>query len=119
MDNSRSSTVTGVLRLVFAFAGILAAVIANNSLAQAPTQFAIRILSSPSYAVTGGDALVEVRIPASTPLSDVSIKLNFQDVTSLFRAAALDRPDPRQNTCFQLSHHRTRVLGPAPDTVCV
>ena len=59
MDNSRSSTVTGVLRLVFAFAGILAAVIANNSLAQAPTQFAIRILSSPSYAVTGGDALVE------------------------------------------------------------
>jgi hypothetical protein len=65
----------------------LAAVIANNSLAQAPTQFAIKILSSPSYAVTGGDALVEVRIPASTPLNDVSIKLNFQDVTSLFRAA--------------------------------
>jgi Tannase-like family of unknown function (DUF6351) len=87
MDNSRMSTVTGVLRLVFAFASILAAVIANNSLAQAPTQFAIKILSSPSYAVTGGDALVEVRIPASTPLSDVSIKLNFQDVTSLFRAA--------------------------------
>src|SRR6266446_4261349 len=84
MDKSRISTVTGVLRLVFAFAGILAAVIANNSLAQAPTQFAIRILSSPSYAVTGGDALVEVRIPASTPLNDVSIKLNFQDVTSLF-----------------------------------
>src|SRR5256885_11442647 len=87
MDKSRMSTVTGVLRLAFAFAGILAAVIANNSLAQAPTQFAIRILSSPSYAVTGGDALVEVRIPASTPLSDVSIKLNFHDVTSLFRAA--------------------------------
>jgi hypothetical protein len=87
MDNSRISTVTGVLRLVFAFASILAAVIANNSLAQAPTQFAIKILSSPSYAVTGGDALVEVRIPASTPLNDVSIKLNFQDVTSLFRAA--------------------------------
>ena len=87
MDNSRMSTVTGVLRLVFAFAGILAAVFANDSLAQAPTQFAIKILSSPSYAVTGGDALVEVRIPASTPLSDVSIKLNFQDVTSLFRAA--------------------------------
>jgi len=52
MDKSRMSTVTGVLRLVFAFAGILAAVIANNSLAQAPTQFAIRILSSPYYAVT-------------------------------------------------------------------
>src|ERR1700676_5047102 len=81
------STVTGVLRLVFAFASILAAVIANDSLAQAPTQFAIKVLSSPSYAVTGGDALVEVRVPASTPLNDVSIKLNFQDVTSLFRAA--------------------------------
>ena len=87
MDNSRMRTVTGILRLVFAFAGLLAAVIANNALAQAPTQFAIKILSSPSYAVTGGDALVEVRIPASTPLNDVSIKLNFQDVTSLFRAA--------------------------------
>ena len=87
MDNSRMRTVTGILRLVFAFAGLLGAVIANNALAQAPTQFAIKILSSPSYAVTGGDALVEVRIPASTPLNDVSIKLNFQDVTSLFRAA--------------------------------
>src|SRR5437868_15192681 len=81
------SAVTGVLRLVFAFAGILAAVIVNNSLAQAPTQFAIKRLSSPSYAVTGGDALVEVRIPASTPLTDVAIKLNFQAVTGLFRAA--------------------------------
>jgi hypothetical protein len=87
MDNSRMRTVTGILRLVFAFAGLLGAVIANNALAQAPTQFAIKILSSPSYAVTGGDALVEVRIPASTPFNDVSIKLNFQDVTSLFRAA--------------------------------
>ena len=45
MDNSRMSTVTGVLRLVFAFASMLAVVVANNSLAQAPTQFAIKILS--------------------------------------------------------------------------
>src|SRR6202051_4982662 len=87
MDSFCMSTVRGVFRLVFAFAGMLAAVIANDSLAQAPTQFTIKVLSSPSYAVTGGDALVEVRIPASTPLNDVSIKLNFQDVTSLFCAA--------------------------------
>ena len=87
MGNSCMSTVRGVSRLMFAFTSMLAVVIANDSLAQAPTQFAIKVLSSPSYAVTGGDALVEVRVPASTPLNDVSIKLNFQDVTGLFRAA--------------------------------
>ena len=87
MDSSRANTDFGVLRLVFAFASILAAVFANEAIAQqSSTQFAIRILSSPSFAVTGGDALVEVQIPASASLSDISVKLNLQDVTSLFRA---------------------------------
>ena len=71
MDNSRLSTVTGVLRLVFAFASILAAVIANNSLAQAPTQFAIKVLCSPAYAVTG-----------ATPLSKFESPLRLLSTTS-------------------------------------
>ena len=51
-----------------------------------PTQFEITILSSRTYAVSGGDTLAQVRVPASTPLSDVLVRLNGQDVTSAFRA---------------------------------
>jgi hypothetical protein len=52
----------------------------------APSQFEIKVLSSPSYAVTGGDALLQIRVPAATPLSDVYVRLNGQDVSASFQA---------------------------------
>src|SRR2546425_271591 len=72
--------------------GLIAAIIlgggiATNGAAQTPpTQFEITILSSRPGTVTGGDALAQVRVPASTPLNQVAVKLNGQDVTGVFRA---------------------------------
>jgi uncharacterized tannase-like protein DUF6351 len=86
---SSSFQATGRLRfLVFmAFMGFTIAA-PTDALAQAaPAQFQISILSSPSYAVTGGDALVQVSVPASTPIADVVVRLNGQDVTAAFQAA--------------------------------
>jgi hypothetical protein len=46
----------------------------------------ISILSSPAYAVTGEDALVQVSVPAGMALSDVVVRLNGRDVTGAFQA---------------------------------
>jgi len=47
----------------------------------------LRILSSPPFAVTGGSALAQVRVPHSVPLHQVTVKLNGADVTRSFKAA--------------------------------
>src|SRR6266496_5781193 len=70
-----------VLLIGFAFLAALSLPVAAQ-----PTQFEITILSSRTYAVSGGDTLAQVRVPASTPLTDVLVRLNGQDVTSAFRA---------------------------------
>ena len=77
---------TGKLRhlLVIVFIGFTIAAPTDALAQSAPAQFAISVLSSPSYAVTGGDALVQVSVPASTPLADVIVRLNGQDVTAAF-----------------------------------
>ena len=88
MSKRAKSAGTTFLGFTLLFAGWFGTVLSNDlSAQQAPAQFTIKILSSPSYAVSGGDALVEVSVPSSTPLNDVSIKLNGQDVTGAFRAA--------------------------------
>jgi Tannase-like family of unknown function (DUF6351) len=69
--------------LIFAMAFMAA--LSAPAMAQ-PTQFEITILSSRTYAVSGGDTLAQVSVPPSTPLSDVLVRLNGQDVTSAFRA---------------------------------
>src|SRR5205823_2646734 len=51
-----------------------------------PTQFQISILSSRPDTVSGGDTFAQVGVPASTPLSDVFVHLNGQDVTGAFRS---------------------------------
>ena len=43
-------------------------------------------LSNRADLVSGGDALVEVRVPRHTTLSKVKVKLNGQDITSAFTA---------------------------------
>ncbi|TMH33437.1 MAG: hypothetical protein E6H66_12260 [Betaproteobacteria bacterium] len=71
-----------------ALAGLFIAAAPTVALAQSPpAQFDISILSSPAYAVTGGDALVQVSVPGATPLADVVVRLNGQDVTAAFQAA--------------------------------
>jgi hypothetical protein len=60
--------------------------LSGAAIAQTGTpQFEIKVLSSPSYAVTGGDALLQIRVPAATALSDVYVRLNGQDVSASFQ----------------------------------
>src|ERR1700687_5249255 len=81
MWNGTGHRDTWLLFVAFAFLAAL-----SLPAAAQPTQFEITILSSRTYAVSGGDTLAQVRVPASTPLSDVLVRLNGQDVTSAFRA---------------------------------
>ena len=65
---------------------ILLAMASASAVAQAPDVYEIKVLSSPAYAVTGTDALLQVHVPASTPTSDVYVRLNGQDVSAGFQA---------------------------------
>src|SRR5262249_20987503 len=49
-------------------------------------QLSIQVLSSRPDVITGGDALVQVNVPADpSPLSTYYVKLNNVDITSAFR----------------------------------
>ncbi|HXM80638.1 MAG TPA: DUF6351 family protein [Burkholderiales bacterium] len=50
-----------------------------------PTNFEISTLSNRADLVSGGDALVEVRVPKMVPLQQVKLLLNGRDVTASFR----------------------------------
>ena len=64
--------------------GILAiSCISHTTLAQSPAaKLEIRTLSSRADLVSGGDALVEVRLPEGVSLSQIKLTLNDMDVTS-------------------------------------
>jgi hypothetical protein len=68
----------------FAVALLAAALVSPSASAQG-TQFELTVLSSRAYAVSGGDTLVQLRLPASVSSSDAYVLLNGQDVTSSFR----------------------------------
>ena len=51
----------------------------------------ISVVSSPAKYVSGGDARIEIAVPAKTDLDDVDVTLNGADVTSAFG------PDPEGN----------------------
>jgi hypothetical protein len=90
MSNFRLSVTGGANKLFVVLLNVVIAVVVavaatSAGAQQPPNQFTIKILSSPAYAVTGGDALAEVQVPTSTALNDVSIKLNGVDVTGAFR----------------------------------
>ena len=77
------SIVIAVLFLLTAF---------NGTAASKPSQdFEIAVLStSPEY-VSGGDALVRVDLPKTTPLPQVTIELNGKDVTGYFKRNPLNK----------------------------
>src|SRR6516164_617950 len=83
MFGFHSGAIARAHKVVLVISGLAVAIAAAAAGAQ-PTQPTIKILSSPAYAVSGGDALAEVQVPASISLSDVSIKLNGVDVTAAF-----------------------------------
>ena len=57
----------------------------------------LRVVSSPAHLVSGGDARIEVGVPASVPLSAVTVTLNGANVTSAFEA------DPEETTSWRAS----------------
>ena len=56
-----------------------------------PFNFEIRTLSNRADLISGGDALVEVRVPKQVSLSAVKVKLNGHDITSSFKTNAAAR----------------------------
>lgn len=55
------------------------------------TNFEISTLSNRADLISGGDALVEVRVPNTVPLHKVTLWLNGRDVTGTFRTDAAAR----------------------------
>jgi len=49
-----------------------------------PANFEIVTLSNRADLISGGDALVEVRVPQNVPLKKVTLSLNGYDVTASF-----------------------------------
>ena len=81
----------------FAMAGLLlfASTVFMGPTAAKPggdsNQFEIRTLSNRADLISGGDALVEVSVPKTVPLHQVTLFLNGLDVTGAFRTDATAR----------------------------
>src|SRR2546427_10155047 len=56
-----------------------------------PSNFEIATLSNRADLISGGDALVEVRVPKTVPLHQVRLLLNGRDVAAAFRTDAAAR----------------------------
>ncbi len=75
--------------LVRAVAALLACfAVAASAKDAASGQFEIVTLSNRADLISGGDALVEVRVPKSVALNQVRLSLNGRDVTGAFRRRA-------------------------------
>jgi len=55
---------------------------------EGPSKFEIVSLSNRADLISGGDALLEVRVPESVRLNQVSLRLNGRDVTAAFKTTA-------------------------------
>src|SRR4051812_15829426 len=71
-----------------ALAGLFAAAAWAN---EGGSNLEIVTLSNRADLISGGDALVEVRVPKQVSLSAVKVKLNGHDITSSFKANAAAR----------------------------
>src|SRR5712691_2072866 len=73
------------------FLALGAALLVTAQAGEGPSNFEIVSLSNRADLISGGDALLEVRVPKTVPLHQVSLRLNGRDVTAAFEtdAAAL------------------------------
>src|SRR5687768_7522115 len=67
---------------VFATLGLFAAFCGSQAFSQSAARLEIQTLSSRPDLVSGGDALIEVKTPTGTQLSQLTLILNGKDVTS-------------------------------------
>src|SRR5437899_2063234 len=74
------------MRLSFLALGAVFLVAAQAGEDRSPSNFEIVTLSNRADLISGGDALVEVRVPKSVAPNEVRLSLNGHDVTATFRA---------------------------------
>src|SRR5467141_748880 len=74
------------MRLSFLALGAVFLVAAQAGEDRAPSNFEIVTLSNRADLISGGDALVEVRVPKGVAPNQVRLSLNGHDVTATFRA---------------------------------
>ncbi len=72
-------------RLAIALVISMCGVFSIEGLSQTASRLQIRVLSSRADLVSGGDALVEVKAPAGTDLSRLTLTLNGRDVTAMLK----------------------------------
>ena len=71
--------------IAFVLVSILTGFGGGDGFSQSAARLEIKTLSSRSDLVSGGDALVEVKAPAGTQLSQLTLTLNGKDVTNQLR----------------------------------
>src|SRR5467141_2349114 len=79
------------MKLSFLALGALFLVTAQAGEDRPASNFEIVTLSNRADLISGGDALVEVRVPKNVPLNRVKLSLNGHDVTGAFTANASAR----------------------------
>jgi len=67
------------------FLALGAALLATAQAGEEPSNFEIATLSNRADLISGGDALLEVRVPKNVPPNQVSLRLNGRVVTGAFR----------------------------------
>src|SRR5712691_4874244 len=70
------------------FLALGAALLVTAQAGEGPSNFEIVSLSNRADLISGGDALLEVRVPKTVPLHQVRLFLNGRDVTATFRTDA-------------------------------
>src|SRR6266850_2604141 len=78
-------------RMKLSFLALGAALLVTAQAGEQPSNFEIVTLSNRADLISGGDALVEVRVPKNVPLNKVRLSLNGHDVTGVFTANAAAR----------------------------
>src|SRR2546426_7056310 len=73
------------------FLALGAVLLATAQAGEEPSNFEIVSLSNRADLVSGGDALLEVRVPKNVPPHQVKLLLNGRDVTATFRTDATGR----------------------------
>ncbi|HYR15107.1 MAG TPA: DUF6351 family protein, partial [Mycobacterium sp.] len=79
------------MKLSFLALGAVFLVTAQAGEDRRPSNFEIVTLSNRADLISGGDALVEVRVPKGVAPNQVRLSLNGRDVTAMFRADSTAR----------------------------
>src|SRR5712664_3943265 len=78
-------------RIKLSFLALCAALLVTAQAGEETSNFEIVSLSNRADLISGGDALLEVRVPKNVPLNQVTLRLNGRVVTGAFTTNAAAR----------------------------